>query len=1030
MINKIIELVLRRRIVSIAFFVFLILWGIYAVYNTPIDAIPDIGEKQIIVFSDWQGRSPKDIEDQVTYPLTNALQGVPGVKVIRSSSAFGFSMIYMIFHDNADFYFSRTRVLERLNVIQKDLPKGVVPTLGPDATGLGQVFWYTVEGEGKNLAELRSIQDWYVRNQLNAVEGVAEVASVGGFIKEYQVDIDPNKLLAYNIPASKVFMAVRNSNIDVGARVIEDGSREFIVRGIGFIKSLKDLENIAVAEKDGVPIFIKNLGNVSFGPAFRRGALDKDGKEAVGGVVVMRYGENPRKVIDAVKKKINEIEPGLPAGVKIVPFYDRTGLIDRTIATLTTALQLEVLVTVFVIYAFLLSVPATLIVSLILPAGILMSFIGMYYFKIDANVMSLGGLAIAIGAMVDYGIIVTENIYRHLAERKGGTSIVETTLQSVKEISAPLLTATLTTIVGFIPVFVLQGEEGKLFKPLAYTKTFAMFGAVVLSLTIIPVIATFLFKGKLKLPEENYVSSKLQKIYKPIITWALFCQKVVIGITIALLVVGFGLSMLIGREFMPPLDEGSILFMPVMSPAVSLTKANQVMQQQDEILRSFPEVEMVVGKLGRAETATDPAPIEMFETVINLKPKSKWRKGMNKDKLIMEMDTALQFPGVSNIWTQPIINRIAMLSTGIRTNVGVKIFGPDLNVLGKLALDVDRVVRKVPGAVDVYAEKVAGKPYLEIKIDREAIARYGIQISEVQSVIEMALGGMPITWTVEGRERYPVRVRYARELRDNLPALERVLVRQIPLAQLAKFETTVGPSMINSENGLLRSFVLMNVRGRDMVGFVEEASKVVAKEINLPPGYFIQWSGEFENQVRAKKQLMLVVPLALFVIFVILYISLNSLKQLLIIFLGIPVSIAGGLILQYFLGFNFSVAVWVGYIALAGIATDGGIIMISVLNDLFKRKEIKSKADIDEAVIEGALLRVRPVMMTVCTTILALIPLMLISGAGSEIMRPMATPLIGGLISATFLNLVVVPVFFTIIKEQELKKSKELGGEK
>ena len=1026
MINKIIELVLRRRVVSLVFFVFLILWGVYAVQNTPIDAIPDIGEKQIIVFSDWPGRSPKDMEDQVTYPLTNGLQGVPGVKVIRSSSAFGFSMIYMIFDDNVDFYFARTRVLERLNVVQKDLPKGVVPTLGPDATGLGQVFWYTVEGKNKNLAELRSIQDWYIRYQLNAVEGVAEVASVGGFIKEYQVDIDPNKLLAYGVNVSQVFKAVRNSNLDVGARVVEDGSREFIVRGIGFIKSLADVENIAVTAKNGVPIYLKNLGNVSFGPAFRRGALDKDGQEAVGGVVVMRYGENPSKVISAVKQKIKAIEPGLPSGVTIVPFYDRTGLIGRTIATLTQALRLEVLITVLVIYAFLLNVSATVLVALILPVGILLSFIGMYYFKIDANIMSLGGLAIAIGAMVDYGIIVTENIYRHLSAREVGSNIVETTLQAVKEISAPLLTATLTTIVGFIPVFVLQGEEGRLFQPLAYTKTFAMLGAVVLSLTIVPVLATFFFKGKLARPEKNFVSNWLQKSYKPLISWSLVHRKIVIASMVILLLVGFGSAKFIGREFMPPLDEGSILFMPVMSPAVSLTKANQVMQQQDEILRSFPEVSMVVGKLGRADTPTDPAPIEMFETVINLQPKKAWRKGMTKDKLIMEMDSALQIPGVSNIWTQPIINRIAMLSTGIRTNVGVKIFGPDLNTLGQIALDVDKVVRQVPGAVDVYAEKVAGKPYLEIEIDRQAIARYGIAIAEVQSVIEMALGGMPITWTVEGRERYPVRVRYLRELRDNLSTIKRMLVaapdgRQIPLAQLANITTTVGPSMINSENGLLRSFVLMNVRGRDMVGFVEEAAKVVAKKVKLPPGYFLQWSGEFENQVRAKKQLLLVVPLAFFVIFAILYIALNSLKQLLIIFLGIPVSIAGGLILQFLLGFNFSVAVWVGYIALAGIATDGGIIMISVLNDLFKRQEIKTKADVISTVVSGALLRVRPVMMTVCTTILALVPLMFASGAGSEIMKPMATPLIGGLVSATFLNLIVVPVLFSLMKTKEVE---------
>ncbi|OGC22218.1 cation transporter [candidate division WOR-1 bacterium RIFOXYB2_FULL_42_35] len=1025
MINKIIELVLKRRIVSLAFFVFLVLWGIYAVQNAPIDAIPDIGEKQVIVYSDWMGRSPKDVEDQVTYPLTNALQGVPGVKVIRSSSAFGFSMIYMIFNDNVDYYYARSRVLERLNVVQKDMPPGVVPALGPDATGLGQIFWYTVEGRDKNLAELRSIQDWYVRYQLNSVPGVAEVASVGGFIKEYQVDIDPNRLLAYNVPASKVFMAVKKSNLDVGAGVVEDGSREFIVRGLGFVKSVKDLEDVVVAEHNGVPVYLKDLGNISLGPAFRRGALDKEGQEAVGGVVVMRYGENPRQVIDRVKQKIKAIEPGLPAGVTIKPFYDRTGLIGRTIATLTSALNQEILITVLVIYAFLLSLPATLIVSLVLPIGVLISFIAMYYFGIDANVMSLGGLAIAIGAMVDYGIVVTENIFRHLAERPEKESVIEATLTAVKEIAAPLLTATMTTIIGFIPVFVLQGEEGKLFRPLAYTKTFAMSGALILSLTLVPVLATFLLRGNLKSPQENPVARKLSLIYEPLLRKALAYPKIIMAVVMVILLLGFGSARLIGREFMPPLDEGSILFMPVMSPAVSLTRAFKIMQQQDEIIKAFPEVEQVVGKLGRAETSTDPAPIEMFETVINLKPKSVWPKGMTKDKLIMDLDQALQIPGVSNIWTQPIVNRIAMLSTGIRTNVGVKFFGPDLNVLGQLAKQVEQEVRKVRGATDVYAEKVAGKPYLEIKIDRPAIARYGLSINDVQSVIEMALGGQALTWTVEGRERYPIRVRYMRELRQSLPDLQRVLVaspdgRQIPLAELAKITTTIGPSMINSENGLLRAFVLMNVRGRDMVGFVEEASKVVSQKVKLPPGYFIQWSGEFENQVRAKQQLMLIVPLAFFLIFFVLYLALNSFKQLLIIFLGIPVAIAGGLILQFILGFNFSVAVWVGYIALAGIATDAGIIMISVLNDLTARQPIRSLADLQAIVIEGAKLRVRPIMMTVSTTVLALIPLMFSGGAGSEIMKPMATPLIGGLFSATFLNLFVVPVLFVWLKGQEL----------
>ncbi|MBI5700177.1 efflux RND transporter permease subunit [Candidatus Saganbacteria bacterium] len=1026
MVDKLIEYCLRHRVVTIALFAFLMLWGVWAIFNTPIDAIPDIGDKQVIVFADWPGRSPQNIEDQVTYPLTTALQGVPGVKVIRSSSAFGFSMIYVIIEDHIDYYWARSRILERLNVVQERLPKGVMPVLGPDATGLGQIFWYTVEGKGYDLAQLRSIEDWYIRYQLNSVPGVAEVGSVGGFVKEYQVDIDPNRLAAYKVKAGEVFNAVKNSNLDVGAKVIEKSSMEYVLRGLGFIKSVKDIEDIVVKSHEGVPVYLKNLGRVTLGPAFRRGVLDKGGEEAVGGVVVMRYGENPLKVIEGVKQKIKELEPGLPKGVKIVPFYDRTGLIYDTIDTLRSALFQEVAITVLVILFFLLHFSSTVIVSLILPVGVLMAFIGMYYLKIDSNIMSLGGIAIAIGMMVDYGIIVTENIFRHLAEKKDGANIVETTLTAAKEISSPLIIAMLTTVIGFIPVFVLHGEEGKLFRPLAYTKTFAMGGALLISLMLIPVLCTFFLKGKLRLPEENYVSRKMREIYEPALRWALDHKLKVMIATLIVVLLGFGSVFFIGREFMPPLDEGSILFMPVMHPSVSLTQAHEILKKQDQIIRSFPEVLSVGGKLGRAETATDPAPVEMFETVIMLKPKDQWRPGLTKDKLIQEMDRSLRIPGVSNIWTQPIVNRIAMLSTGIRTNVGVKLFGPDLKTLEHLGREVEEAVKDIKGATDVYAEKIVGKPYLEIEIKREAIARYGIPLNDVQEVIEMAVGGEPLTYTVEGRERYPVRARYFRELRDNLEAIKRVLVptmdgAQIPLAQLADIRITTGPAMISSENGLLRAYVLMNVRGRDMVGFVEEASKIVASKVKLPQGYFLQWSGEFENQVSAKRQLMIVVPLAFFVIFVILYMGFNSFSQLFIVLLGLPVSLSGGLLLQRILGYNFSVAVWVGYIALVGVATDAGVLMISILNDIFLKKEIRNREEVRQAVVEGGLLRLRPILMTVATTILALMAVMWGSGTGSEIMKPMAAPTVGGLITATLLNLFVVPVLYAWIKERRFK---------
>jgi Cu(I)/Ag(I) efflux system membrane protein CusA/SilA len=1033
MIDKFIEFSLKNRLLIIAFFLLLFGIGIWAANNTPIDAIPDIGENQIIVFTDWPGRSPKDVEDQITFPLSVNLQGLPGVKTVRSSSAFGFSIVYIIFKDNIDFYWGRTRILEKLSLASTYLPEGVTPVLGPDATGLGQVFWYTVEGEGYELAELRSIQDWYVRYQLNSVSGVSEVASVGGFIKQYQIDVDQNKLLAYGVSLGDVYNSVRKSNLDVGAKVIEENDMEFIVRGLGFIKNVADIEDIVITSRKGVPVYVKNISNVTIGPDFRRGALDKNGQEATGGVVVMRYGENPLRVIEAVKQKIKEIQPGLPKGVKIEPFYDRTGLILSSIQTLRSTLFYEIIITIVVITLFLLHFSSTLIVSLVLPVGVLLAFIGMYYFKIDSNIMSLGGIAIAIGAMVDYGIIVTENIFRHLSLRKEGDDIVETTLAATKEIARPLLVATLTTIIGFVPIFALRGQEGKLFMPLAYTKTFAMAAAVILSLTLVPVLASFLLKGKLRLPQENFVARKLHEVYEPALKWALSHKKMVLATTVAVLAAGLMAVPFIGREFMPPLDEGSILFMPVTLPSASLTQVMDIMKKQDEVLRSFPEVESVVGKLGRAETATDPAPVSMIETVINLKPKDKWRKGLTKDNLIQEMDSALRIPGVSNIWTQPIVNRIDMLSTGIRTQVGVKIFGDELPKLQAIAEEIEKVLRGIPGAVDLFSERIVGKPYIEFNIDRQAAARYGIRVSDIQDVIMTAVGGRNISNTVEKRERYPIRVRYSRELRDDFDSLKRIMVSgmggvAVPIGQVADIKKVMGPSMINSENGLLRAYVLLNVRGRDVIGFVEEASKIVAQKVKLPGGYFIQWSGQFENQVRARKTLLVIVPIAFFIIFIILYKAFNSFSQLLIVFLGIPAAVSGGILLQRLMGFNFSVAVWVGYIALAGIATDAGVIMISVLNDLFLKKEIKNREDIRKTVEEGGLMRIRPIAMTVATTVLALLPIMFSTGTGSEVMKPMAAPIIGGLVTATLFNLHAVPALYLWLKEDEFKRYG--GGEK
>lgn len=1083
MINKLISYCLKTPFVVFVVYIAVFFWGLWAITNIPVDAIPDIGEKQVIVYTEWSGRSAKDVEDQVTYPLSVSLRGVPGVKTIRASSAFGFSEVYLIFHDKVDYYWARSRVLEKLNLAAVRLPMGVVPVLGPDATGLGQVFWYTVEGKGYSIDKLRSMQDWFIRYQLNSVQGVSEVASIGGFVKQYQIDIDPNKMLAYNVHLGEILEAVKKSNIDVGAKVIENNAMEYIIRGLGFIKSLEDIENIVVGEYSGVPVTVKNIAVVQLGPEFRRGALDKDGHEAVGGVVLMRYGENAMQVIHRVKEAIKELEKGLPPGVKIVSFYDRTELIHRTIGTLREALILELIITMAVVVPFLAHIWAGIMICLALPFSVLMAFIAMYYLKIDSNIMSLSGIAIAIGTLVDMGIIMTENAYRHLiihAEdiKKGLKTRLDVVFGAASEVGSAVMTAVLTTVVSFLAVFALESQEGKLFSPLAYTKTFALLASVVVALTLTPVLALYFLKGRLRPPEENPLVKRLQHRYEKILRWCLnhrvtfllipaivlitslafIFPKDIVSISIFLVIViatmasilpkkiksflalilvtalsigWFWFAPRIGREFMPPLDEGSILFMPVMRPSVSLTEAMRVIQIQDKIIESFPEIETVVGKVGRAESATDPAPIEMFETIITLKPKNQWRKGITKEKLIQEMNAALQLPGVSNIWTQPIVNRIDMLATGIRTSVGVKVFGPDLKKIEEIAQEVENVVRIVPGAVDLYSEKIVGKPYIEFKIKREQLARYGVAIREVQDVIEMAVGGENLITTVEGRERYPVRVRYARELRDNIDALRRVLVStkdgaQIPIAQLVDIYFVTGPAMINSENGLLRAYVLMNVRGgRDMVGFVEEASKIVNQKVKLPPGYFIQWSGQFENQVRAKKTISVLLPISLLMNFMLIYMNFHSITKSVFIFTAVPVTLAGGVWLLAFSGFNFSVAVWVGFIALFGVAVDDGILITTYLDDVFRERKdkIKTRQDVIEATVYAGLGRIRPAFLTTITTIVALLPIMFLKGTGAEIMQPMAIPSIGGM-TIEMITWFIVPTLYSWREEKRLVKEK------
>lgn len=1027
MINRITDFCLNNRLLVIFFSILLISAGIWALKNTPIDAIPDIGENQIIVYADWPGRSPQDVEDQVTYPLTINLTGIPKVKTVRSNSMFGFSMINIIFEDGVDFYWSRTRVLERLNLAQKDLPPGVTPVLGPDATALGQVFWYTVEGEGYDLGELRSIQDWYVKYQLNSVSGVAEVASVGGFVKQYQIDVDPNKLLAYNLPLSKLIIAVKKSNIDVGAKVFEEGGMEFIIRGIGFIKSIEDIENVVVDAHNGVPILVKNLATVTIGPDFRRGALDKEGAEVTGGVVLMRYGENPREVIKRIKQKIKEIEPGLPQGVHIVPFYDRTELIGRTTATFRTALILQIIITILVVFLMLRHLQSSLVISLILPVGILVAFLLMYLLKMGSNLMSITGIALSIGVMVDCGIIMVENIHKHLAQLEPATdtkSRLRAVAAAAKQVGKPIFFSILIIIIAFANIYFLKGQSGKLFKPLAFTENFTMIAAALLAITLIPVLASFFIRGKLRKLDESAFVKALIRWYEPIVRWSLGHKKIVLIIAVIFLICSFSIVPFMESEFMPPLNEGDILFMPVLLPGASLTQVMEVMRKQDIILKEFPEVDMVVGKLGRAETATDPAPVAMIETIIKLKPRKYWRRGMTRQKLIREMDEKLRIPGVSNIWTQPIRNRIDMLSTGIQTPIGVKVFGPDLEKAEEIAVAIEGVLRGVRGVVNPYAERIGNKPYLEIAINRRAAARYGVKVEDVSSIIMTAIGGMNLTTTVEGRERYPVRVRYLREFRDNIEAIRRVLVAtptgaHIPLSRVADIKKVPGPAKIATENAFpyVRVFVSVDTDQRGIVDFVEEAKKVVQEKIQLPAGYFISWSGQYVYEMEARRRLMIVVPLCLFLIFILLYIEFRTVSLALLVFSALPFAFTGGILLQFILGYKFSTAVWIGYIALFGVAVEDGLVLIEHL-----KERVRKSNNIRDSVIEGATWKLRPILMTTITTIFALFPIMFATGIGSEIMKPIATPIVGGMVTATILNLILVPVLFAALKEWEKRR--------
>lgn len=1033
MIQKLIEMAVRKRVFVVLLFAFIGGLAVYSLTTAHVDAIPDIGENQQIVFTDWPGRSPKDIEEQVTYPLSIHMQGVPGVKNIRGISAFGFSVVYVIFKEDVDFYWSRSRVLEKLSTANSVLPDGVSPKMGPDATGLGQVFWYTLENDPdnpqpKSLEELRSIQDFYVKYLLQGVEGVSEVASIGGFVKEYQIDVDPKKLFAFDVHLSQLIEAIQNSNVDVGAEVIEEGEREFIVRGKGFFKSLEDIGNVVVAVKDKTPIRVKDIARVGHGPAFRRGALDKNGQAAVGGVVTMRYGENPKYVIDNVKERIKTVERGLPPGVNLVPFYDRTQLIERTINTVYKALAEEIVITVFVIIFFLLHFRSSILVSLTLPFGVGISFILMKAIGIESNVMSLAGLVIAIGTMVDMGIIMTENIYSHLAERPEakGKERVEIVIDAAKEVGPAILTAVLTTIVTFLPVFGLMGSEGKLFGPLAWSKTLAMSGAVVVAIILIPAISIYFLRGKLKPIDDNKVSSFIVGSYRPTLAWLLDNKKLFYGVSLAILIAGAFSYTRLGKEFMPSLNEGDIMYMPTTTPDVSMTEARKLLAYTDKVLNEHPLVEYAVGKSGRAQTAIDPAPISMFETIVKLVPEEEWPEGMSIYDVMQELDESLQIPGVVNSWDFPIQIRIGMISTGIKTQIGVKIFGPDIQVLEDLASKVGKAVEEVQGAYGIYAEQITGKPYIEFDIDRVAASRYGINSGTINQILQTAVGGMAIGQFYEGRERYPIRVRYKKEFRDRIDELKRVLVPSplgyhIPIEQLADIKVVTGPAAIQSENGLLRSLVMLNVKDRDVIGFVEEAKEVVEEKVELPSGYSIVWAGQFENQERANKRLMILVPLSLIINLLIIYLGIGNLRNSAIIFAAIPMAMSGGLIFLWLGGFNTSVAVWVGFIALFGIAVDDGVVMMTYLQESTKKNKPKSWSELKDAVVEAGARRIRPLIMTTMTTIFALVPVMWATSAGSEIIKPMAVPVLGGMIFE-FVTLFMVPLTFAYFENRKIQR--------
>ncbi len=1013
--------------------------GAYATEHMPLDALPDLSDTQVILYTDYPGQAPQVVEDQVTYPLTTAMLSVPKSKVVRGFSMFGTSFVYVVFEDGTDIYWARSRVLEYLSFAAKRLPPGITPSLGPDATGVGWVYQYVVQAKNKSLAELRTIQDWFLRYQLAKAEGVAEVAGLGGFVQQYQVVVDPQKLQSYNISLDKVTAAIRKSNTDVGGRSIEMAETEFIVRGRGYLRGIDDIGKIVLKAQSGTPILLRDVARVELGPDERRGLAELNGEgEVVSGIAVQRYGQNALDVIQNVKDKIAEVASGLPEGVGITSVYDRSDLILRAVHTLKRTLVEESLIVAAVCILFLLHLRSAFVAILMLPVGVLISIIVMQMLGLTSNIMSLGGIAIAVGAMVDAAIVMIENAHKHLERMKPGESRVQALIDAAIEVGPSLFFGLLIITVSFLPVFTLESQEGRMFKPLAFTKTFSMAGAAILSITLVPVLMALFVRGKILPEHRNPINRVLIWLYRPSIRMVLNWKVTTIVLAVAVLGVSAYPITQVGSEFMPSLYEGTLLYMPTTLPGVSITKAAELLQTQDKIIKSFPEVLSVFGKAGRADTATDPAPIEMFETTITLKPQEEWPDGMTVDQLIAEMDKALQIPGVSNAWTMPLRGRIDMLSTGIRTPIGIKVFGKDLSEMEQLAKQIEQVVKAVPGTTSAYAERIMGGYYLEIQPDRDALARYGLTVGDLQEVILTAMGGEMVTTTVEGRERFSVNVRYPRDFRSDPQAIgTRVLVptmdgQHIPLGQLAKIQLSKGPATIRTENALLSAYIYIDIRGRDIGGYVADARRAVETQVKMPPGYYATWSGQFEYMERAKAKLKIVVPVTLFIIFLLLYVNFKRLTETLIVMLSLPFALIGGGWLMYWLGFNMSVAVAVGFIALAGVAAETGVVMLiyldHALNALLAQRQQAgqpfTRTDLYAAIMEGAVERVRPKMMTVVAIMAGLLPILWSSGTGSEIMRRIAMPMVGGMVSSTVLTLIVIPAIYALVKEYALLRKK------